>query len=510
MKQTLLRDLSKQTKLLIVITVMLVTIIEILDMTIVNVALPPMMGELGANSDQITWVLTSYIVSSAIIMPLTGFLVTRIGRKKLLLINIGGFLTASMLCGLATTLPFLVLMRIFQGIFGATLVPMSQYILRDTFQQKDQGTAMAIWGLGVMVAPVIGPTLGGYITQTLSWHWVFYINIPVCLAAFLLTLAVIPDTPTKKEKIDITGLVLMVIGIIALQMFLDRGNSAGWYSSKSIQVLTATAIFFIATFIVRGLLIKDNIVNLRLFGNRNFLLGTLMFTLFSIGIIGIISVQPLMLEHLMNYTAENAGLVMAPRGIAAGISMFVAGMLVNRIDTRWLILAGIIIADIGTYEMSVVNLQASFSVIAWQGAIQGFGMGLFFVPIAMIALSTLKDKHIAEASGLFGFGRNLGVSIGISIISTIITQETQINWNRLGGHLKQTSYQLQRWLQMQHITLDNPIAHQKLAIQLAQQASLTAFVDAYWVISISFLVMIPLVFLLKKADLAGGAHTGVH
>jgi MFS transporter, DHA2 family, multidrug resistance protein len=507
MNRTELRQLPTQAKTLIVITVMLVTIIEILDMTIVNVALPPMMGELGANSDQITWVLTSYIVASAIVMPLTGFLVARLGRKKLLLVNIGGFLIASMLCGLSTTLSFIVVMRILQGIFGATLVPMSQYILRDTFHDKDQGTAMAIWGLGVMVAPVIGPTLGGYITEALSWRWVFYINVPVCIIAFLLTLTSIPDTPTENRKLDYIGLILMIIGISALQVFLDRGNSIGWFSSKEIQILSATAIFFLATFIIRGLCIKDNIVNLRLFANRNFVLGTMMFTLFSIGMIGIISIQPLMLEHLMNYTAENAGLVMAPRGIAAGISMFVAGMLASRVDHRWLILSGIIIADIGTYYMSIVNLQTSFSVIACQGAVQGFGMGLFFVPIAMIALSTLKEKDMAEGSGLFGFGRNLGVSIGISIISTIITEETQINWNQLGGHLHLAAYNLQHWLQAHHTTLSNPATGQNLAMQLSQQASMIAFVDAYWVISVAFLLMIPLVFLLRKVKLKEGSFT---
>ncbi len=486
---------------LITISVMLVTIIEILDMTIVNVALPSMMGQLGANTDQITWVLTSYIVSSAVVMPLTGLLVDFIGRRKLLLIAISGFLLSSMMCGLSVSLVEIVFFRILQGIFGAVLVPLSQYILRDTYSKKNHGKAMAIWGVGVMVAPIVGPTLGGYITEMLNWRWVFFINVPVCLIAFFLTLQVIPETKIKRSQLDWLGLLLMVVGISCLQIFLDRGNSAGWFSSGAIQALAIASVFLLVTFIWRGLSIKNNIINLRLFADRNFSLGTLMFTLFSAGIIATIAIQPLMLEHLMGYTAENAGLVMAPRGIAAGISMLMAGILSEKVDPRWLLLSGVIISDIGTFCLSHVTLQSSFDVIAWQGAIQGLGMGLFFVPVSVVALSTLPEKDVAEASGLFGFGRNLGCSIGISLLSTIISQETQINWNRLGEHIQTTAYGLQRWLQLKHLTINQPHTVAKLAEQLSNQATAVAFVDAYWIIGVSFLIMVPMIFLLKRSKL---------
>ncbi|OGT31950.1 MAG: hypothetical protein A3E87_00125 [Gammaproteobacteria bacterium RIFCSPHIGHO2_12_FULL_35_23] len=491
--------------ILITLCVMLVTIIEILDMTIVNVALPTMMGELGANTDQITWVLTSYIVSSAIVMPLTGMLVNLLGRRKLLIFAISGFLIASVMCGFSSSLTEIVLFRTLQGTFGAVLVPLSQYILRDTYSQKDQGKAMAIWGMGVMVAPVLGPTLGGYITEVLNWRWVFYINVPVCLIALLLTFESITETLPKKPKIDLIGLFLMATGIGCLQVFLDRGNSSGWFSSDFIQAICIAAIVLLSTFIVRGILKKDNIINLRLFSNRNFCLSTFMFTFFSIGIIGAISIQPLMLEHLMGYTAENAGLVMAPRGIAAAVSMMITAILSKRVDQRWLLLSGIIIADFGTYLMSETNLQASFSVMAWQGAIQGFGMGLFFVPISVLALSTLPQKDYAEASGLFSFGRNLGCSIGISILSTILTFETQINWNILGGYIQVTAYNLQRWLQLVHLAVNQPQAVQRLAQELSSQATMIAFVDAYWVITITFIILIPLIFMLEKVKLSN--HT---
>lgn len=495
------------TKILITLSVMLVTIIEILDMTIVNVALPPMMGQLGANSDQITWILTSYIVASAVMMPLTGFLVARVGRKKLLLIAITGFLLASMMCGISTSLAEMVVFRTFQGLFGASLVPMSQYILRDTYPPAEQGKAMAIWGFGIMVAPVMGPTLGGYITEWLNWRWVFFINIPVCIIAILLTIRSIQETPIEHSKIDIVGLLLMISGVSCLQIFLDRGNSSDWFGSNVIVLLALSAIILLSTFIIRGLYISDNIINLRLFKDRNFALSTLMLTLFSMGIISIISVQPLLYEHLMNYTAETAGLVMAPRGIAAAISMVLAGILLPKVDIRYLLLAGLLLCDIGTYMMSKVNLQTSFSVFAWQGFLQGIGMGLFFVPISTLALSNLPENALAEASGLFSFGRSLGCSIGISVLSTIISQQSEVNWNQLGGHLTATSYNLQHWLQVQHTTLDNPQTLQQLAAELFSQSTMIAFTDTFWIVSVTFLFMIPMVCFLKKAkaSASGGA-----
>lgn len=502
--------ISSSQRMLIVISVMLVTVIEILDMTIVNVALPPMMGQLGASSDQITWVLTSYIVASAIVMPLTGFLVDQIGRKKLLLIDIAGFLASSMICGISTSLTEMVIFRTLQGIFGASLVPMSQYILRDTFPPEEQGKAMAIWGVGVMVAPVLGPTLGGFITEALTWRWVFYINIPICVIAFFLTMISIEETPVKRHGIDVMGLILMAVGVGALQVFLDRGNTAGWFSSNFIVTTTAITIICLTIFIIRGIALGEkNIVNLHLFANRNFWVGTLLFTLFSMGVISVIAVQPLLLEHLMNYTAETSGNVMAPRGIAAAVSMFAAGMLANRIDMRWLLLLGVLICSAGTFYMADVNLQTSFSVMAWQGAVQGFGMGFFFVPISMVAINDLAEKDIAEASGLFGFGRSLGSSVGISIISTIITQVTQVNWNELSGNFNVTSYNFQRWLQLQHLSASSPEAMQRMAQQLSNQATLIAFTDAFWIVGVAFLLMIPLVFLLKKGSHPVVGH-GLH
>lgn len=495
-------------KWLIAITVMSVAVIEVLDMTIVNVALPNMMGALGANSSQITWVLTSYIVSSAICMPLTGFLVTRFGRKRLLIINVIGFLITSALSGMSVTLTQIVLFRTLQGIFGATLVPMSQYILRDTFPQEEQGKAMAIWGIGIMCGPVFGPTLGGYITESLNWRWIFYINVPVCIMAFFMTLKFIEETPRKKEFVDWLGLTLLAVGIGALQIVLDQGSQDNWFQSNFIVILSIVSAYCLIFFILRGLSYDKNIVNIRLFSDMNFTAATIMLTLYCITVFGILTLLPIMLENFMNYPVDTAGWVMAPRGITCALAMAIMAKLINKVDIRALVIAGLIFTVYGTYQMTQFNLNMSESYVIISGAVQGFGMGLFFVPISTIALSTLPSNATAEGSGLFSFGRSLGSSIGISLFSTVLTQESQINWHQLGGHITAFSPALKQWLVQQNLTLANPLTPQLLGQTLGQQSSMIAFLDCYWLAMILILFMFPLVFLLKKPKQTEGFSVG--
>lgn len=479
-------------------TVMLVTIIEILDMTIVNVALPPMMGQLGANADQITWVLTSYIVASAIMMPLTGFLVARVGQKKLLLINITGFLLASMMCGLSQSLAQIVFFRVIQGMFGAALVPMSQYILSNIFAPEEQSKAMAIWGIGIMIAPILGPTLGGYITASLTWRWVFYINVPVCLLTFFLTLQFIPETKTKRAPVDWFGLFLMIVGIGALQIFLDRGNTNDWFSSKLIVILCVIWIFALAAFFIRGFRIDDNIINLRLLKNRNLTAATLVLTIFGAALFGIIAITPIMLEHLMGYTAKLAGLFMAPRGIATAIGLLLAARLSRFLDTRLIVGSGIIICAFGSWLFCQFNLYSSFYAMIIPTLFIGFGGGLFFVPLSTKALASLSDQDAAEGSGLFNFGRSLGGSIGISIISTIITRQSQINWNRLTGQIQASSDRFQHWMQLQHLSMTSAKDMTIVMNEIARQSSMIAFNDAYFAVAIALICMLPLLLIMRK------------
>ncbi len=487
----------------ITIAVMLAAVIEVLDMTIVNVAMPQMMGSLSATADQITWVLTSYIVSSAIVMLLTGFLVTYFGRKKLLVINVVGFLIASMLCGVAQNLLQIVFFRTLQGIFGASLIPLSQYILRDTFSKKEQGMAMAIWGTGIMAAPVLGPTLGGYITDILSWRWVFYINIPVCIISLIMTLRYIPDSVTKKIKVDWLSLGSMCLGVGCLQIFLDRGNSEGWFDSNKMILLAVIALVALVLFTYRGIFVKKSMVNLRIFGDRNFANSSLMLMVFCAAVFALIALQPIMMERLLNYPVFTTGLMMMPRGLASAVMMIFAGRLMEKYDPRIFITLGVVLSAIGAAMMCRFNLAIGTDYILLTMLIQGLGMGLFFVPISALSMMTLKEEHIAEATGLFSFARSLGSSIGISVLSTVVTREGQASWNTLAGHVSQSNPNFSLWLQQAHLSMSNPKTIAIVANTVSAQSHMLAYLDAFWFTALSFLVIFPLIFTLKKTTFGG-------
>lgn len=489
---------TSQEKTLITITVMLVAIIEVLDMTIVNVALPPMMGSLSSNSEEITWVLTSYIVSAAIFMPLTGVLIERLGQKRLLLINIIGFLMSSMLCGIAQSLSEMVLFRTFQGLFGASLVPLSQFILRNTYSKEEQGTAMAIWGMGIMAAPVLGPTLGGYITEALNWRWVFYINLPVCLIAFVLALRYIDETPRSQKKIDWLGTFLMVVSVGSLQIFLDQGNSKDWFASNLISAMFFTFILTMGLFIKRGLQNDNNIINLHLFRDRNFCLSTIMIMIFVSAILGMVSTQPMMLEQLMQYPTVTTGLLMAPRGLASAFTMAIVSKMINRYPTKYLVGAGLIIAFVGTLFMTRFQLHTPSQTIITISALQGIGMGLFFVPLSTLAFSTLKQEETGEATGLFSFGRSLGSSIGISIMSTLISRETQINWNQMRHHLSPSNPTLSTLLENHQLDFHSPLSAKLLAQKLSLYATFNAYIDSFMLAAMGFLIILPFLFFIDE------------
>jgi DHA2 family multidrug resistance protein len=477
--------------------VMLVAVIEVLDMTIVNVALDHMMGALGATRDQVTWVLTSYIVSSAIVMPLTGFLVGVVGRKRLLLINIVGFMVTSALCGLSTSLFEMVIFRVLQGLFGASLIPISQYVLLDTFSKNEHGKAMAIWGIGVMVGPVLGPTLGGYITEIWNWRWIFYINVPVCVLAFFLTLEVIKETPRTKRRIDSVGLSLMVVGIGSLQIFLDRGQTDDWFEATHITLLLMLSIVSLTIFVIRGLRVQNNIINLHLFKDVNFAQSCLAMLLFVMGVFSLIALQPLMLQELMGYSPDVAGLVMGPRGISSALAMVFVAKFITKFDPRWLLSAGLSILIFTCYLMSNFTLGVSFEVMIMVSFLQGFGVGLFFVPISTLAFATLPPDQQAEGAGLFNFFRSLGTSIGISLVSTYLARASQTSWNNLAANFSVTDPNLQNWLRAKHLTLQDPEAIAHLAKELGRQSGMVAFVNAYWLIGMFFILALPLVIFLK-------------
>lgn len=496
---------------MITISVMLATVIEVLDITIVNVSLPHMMGSLTANTEQISWVLTSYIVSAAIFMPLTGFLVARLGQKRLLLFNIVGFCITSMLCGASQSIFQIVLFRTLQGIFGASLMPLSQLIITQTFPESERGLGMAVWGIGVMSGPVLGPTIGGYITEALNWRWIFYFNGPICIIAFFMALRFVKESPRRFIKIDWPGLILMATGIGCLQLFLDQGNQNDWFESTAISWLAITCVVCLTLFIARGLHVKNNIINLKLFKDYNFTSCTIMLALYMAGFFSVLSLQPILLETVLNYPTTTAGLVMAPRGIASAISMLVAAKFYKYIDVRYLIGAGSILAFAGAYWTSTFNLDVNTQKIVYSSLLQGFGIGLFFGPISVISISSLKKTDIPEGTGLFNFGRSIGSSIGISIVNTILTRSTQISWNELSGHINESNQNFFMWMNHQNLDINQPNIMQIVAHQIFNHASMIAFVSVFHLIAISYIIIFLLTpFLKPLAAIPDSTSTATH
>ena len=498
-----LLNTTPQQRLLIIITVMLVAFLEVLDSTIVNVALTHMMPALGANQDQITWVLTSYVVTSAIVLPLTGFLSKRLGEKKLLIYCIIGFMTGSFLCGTATSLSFMITARCLQGCFGASLIPLSQSILKQTFPLEKQGKAMGIWALGVLVAPVMGPTLGGLITQSASWRWIFYINTPICAMAFFMAIKMIPAIAPRPEKIDWIEIGLMGVGIAALQILLDQGNSQDWFASNHMVVLLLVFMTGMTFFIIRSLTSANPAVNLRTLKNRNFSTSCLALMIFCGSQFSLLAIQPIMLQTLFGYTSLNAGLTTVPMGLFSCISVIISAATINRVNVKWLLITGCLFCIAGTSYLSTLNLNTDQIHFILANCLLGAGMGFTMMPLSITALSTLNEEQITTAAGLFGSSRMLGTSIGVSLMITLVSRQTQIGWNHLGGKITHFSMPLRHWLWHQHSSLSNPATLHQLQQTVYQQAAMQAFLDAFHAASLSFILMIPVILLMKPIKLTG-------
>jgi DHA2 family multidrug resistance protein len=492
--------ISNGKRWLIVIATMSATLMQVLDMTIVNVALPHIQGSLSAASDQISWTLTSYLVASAIFMPLTGYFCDRLGRKKYLLICIGGFTIASALCGASVSLLQIILFRLLQGVFGAALVPLSQAILADVFPPEDRGKAMAIWGIGVMVGPILGPTLGGYLTEIASWRWTFYVNVPIGILSLVLAWQVVPDTLKKERSMDWVGLALISMAIGGLQYFFDRGNQQDWFSANDIRVAMFICVggligFFFHT---RNRPPSQTVFDMRIFKNRNFTISSLMLAAMGLGMFGTMVIQPLMLENLLNYPVLMTGLLMAPRGISGMVSMMFVGKLVGRVDPRFLITFGILLSVAGISAGTFYSQTISTWWIVWPLLLQGFGLSMIFVPLTTVAFSTLPDSSRVEAAGLFSLLRTIGSSIGISITITLFSRYSQMAWNQIGGNIQPYNPALQDYLSRLNLNMQQPESAVLLGGELLRQSQMVAFVNVYAFIMWSFLLMLPLVLLLKK------------
>ncbi|MDF2939436.1 MAG: family efflux transporter permease subunit [Gammaproteobacteria bacterium] len=492
------QDFNNTERWLIIVAVMAATLMEVLDTTIINVALPYMQGSLNAAPDQISWTLTSYMVTSGIFMPLAGYFSDRLGRRQYLLYCIGGFTLASMFCGASTSLAEMVIFRLLQGAFGAGLIPLSQAIMTDIHSPQDRGKAMAIWGAGVMVGPILGPTLGGYLTDVANWRWAFYVNVPIGIAAAMLAYKVVPDTIQKLRKMDWLGLGLISFGIGSLQFVLDRGNQDNWFSSTGIQLAAFLAVVCFAAFIFRNVERKEHAVfDLEIFKDRNFTVATLLMVIMGLGLYGSMVVQPLLLEELMNYPVLLTGLSMAPRGVASMISMIIVSKIIGKVDPRILVAFGIMLFAVGTSINTYYSQDTSLMWFIWPLLLQGLGLGMVFVPLSTLAFSSLPVHLRVEAAGLYSLLRTIGGSMGIAITVTIWTRHTQIAWNELGAHIQANNPAVSNYLQSLHLQATDPQGAAVLANTLLQQAQMVAFVSVYAFVAWSFLLMLPFLLLFK-------------
>ncbi len=482
---------------IIITAIMLTTVMEILDSTIVNVSLPHMMGSLSADRNEISWVLTSYIVASGILMPISGFLINRLGARRLLLMNIVGFMISSALCGISVNLSEMIIFRIFQGICGASLVPLSQFILRTYFPLEDQPRVMAIWGVGVMAAPIMGPTIGGYITDALNWRWIFYLNVPVCLLNFFLVTAFLKESPLRNPKVDWLGMILIVLWVGALQLFLDRGSVDDWFESSTICYLFITFLISFTLFILHVLRASQPIINLRLFLDRTFSFGTLALMGFAASLLASLVFIPQMLETWFGYTPTLAGLVMAPRGVASGFMMFVSVQLIRKMDARLLMSAGLLLVASGAWALSLLTLDTSYTWMIAIAILQGIGVGAFYMPLATVVYSTLPHESIAEATGLFSFGRNLGNAMGISLLTTFLDRDTQFMWNTLGGHLNLANPRFSDWLSRMQVSWPSKRALQMMTQELTQQANFVAYMHTFRICALILLAAIFAVYFMR-------------
>ncbi len=492
------------------VAVMVAVLMVILDMTVVNVAVPHMMGALGATPDQITWVLTSYIVAEAVMIPVSGFLAERFGRRRVLLASVTGFVVFSALCGQAQSLAEMVVFRLLQGAFGASVVPLSQATMVDSFRAESRGKAMALWGVGIMLGPIFGPTVGGFITDALDWRWVFYINIPIGLVNLALIYVSIKGTEPRPVSADWLGAALLAIGVGSLQTMLDRGHRDDWLQSPFIVALAAATVIGLVAFVVRSMRRSDAILRLDLLRDRNFATSTFMIMAFSLAMFGTIALQPILLEHLLDYPASTAGLMMAPRGIAVAAGMVVASLLVSRVEPRRLVFIGLALAAFGSYFMTWYNLDIDAFWIIAPGLVQGLGMGMIFVPLSTLAYRGLPADATDRAASIFNLARTVGGSIGISIAATLMTRQSQASWNVLGGNIDPFSPELQAWLAAKGLSLSDPFSMQLLGLELTRQSVMLGFLAAFHFICLSFLLLIPFVLILKaKGPIRAPAETAV-
>jgi DHA2 family multidrug resistance protein len=508
-------------KWLIAITVMLPTLIEIVDTSVVNVALDHIRGSLSAGIDESTWTITSYLVSNAIIIPMTGWLSRFFGRKRYLIFSISLFTLSSLLCGSAWNLQSLILFRVLQGIGGGALQPISQSILLETFPRRQHGMAMAIFGIGIMFGPIIGPLLGGWITDNWSWHWIFFINIPIGIISILMVFFFIIDPPYMKRgkmKIDAWGLALLATGLGCLQIVLDKGQREDWFASSLITWLSVVSFVSLLLFVIIEFYAEHPIVNIKTFRNIPFSAGNVIMFFAFFNLFGSIVLLPIYLQTLMGYTATLAGMVLGPGGFATLVAMPIAGQLVTKVSPRVLLSFGIFVSAYSTYLMSNFNLIADFNTVLWPRVVLGIGMGFLFIPLTTLTMAGIKKEDMGNATAIYNLLRNLGGSFGVAFITTVLARRAQFHQLRIGEHLTPIdsvlrigAEQLKGALSLRGLEPGSTGQGGMEIIyrELLRQASMLSFNDAFHLLSIMMILILPLAMLMKGGRFAAGGP-GVH
>lgn len=494
---------------MITASVMLTTIMQAIDTTIANVALPHMQGTMSATPDQISWVLTSYIVAAAIMTPPTGILAARLGRRRLFIIMVIGFTLASMLCGAATSLTEIVLFRVMQGIFGAGLVPLSQAILLDTYPTEKHGSAMAIWGMGVMVGPILGPTIGGFVTEYYNWRWVFYINLPVGILALVGIITFVPETVRNRARqFDYFGFALLSLAIGALQLMLDRGESQEWFASNEIIIYATISGLCFYTFLVHMFTARAPFIESGLFRDRNFSVGLVLIFIIGIILLATMALLPPLLQNLAGYPALTTGYVLAPRGIGTMVVMIFIGRVIGRVDTRILILTGTLLTAYSLYEMSRFTLDVSVHEVVWTGVVQGVGLGFIYVPLTTLTFSTLAAHYRNDGTAMFSLIRNLGSSIGIAMVFTILSRHTQANHAAIADQMTPFRDALQAPFLPGSWNWHLPTGLAALNEEVTRQAAMIAFLNDFTLMMWLSLASVPLLLLLKSDVKTRPANAG--
>lgn len=495
---------------IVAIAVMFATFMEVLDTTVVNVSLPHIASTMSATTEEATWALTSYLVANAIILPMTGWLAATFGRKRLLMLSTAGFTLASFLCGAAPNLASLVIFRIIQGATGGALQPLSQAVLLESFKPEERGKAMGFWGLGIVVAPILGPVFGGWLTENYSWRWVFYINLPVGIASLVMTKMFVFDPPyLRKESqgIDYWGMGMLVVGIGALQYVLDKGQQEDWFASNVILVLAIASAVALIALIIHQLSVEHPIIDLRVFRDRTYSTGVFLMTVVGFVLYGSLVLLPIMLQVLFGYTSLEAGKTMAPRGVGSLLMMPLVGYLTTHMDPRKLLAVGLTVGGVTTLWLGQLNLNAGYWDIFWPQFLQGAGMALLFVPLTTVSMATIPRERMGYATSLFNLMRNIGGSVGIAVTGTMLARQRQTVATLMGENvsaLDPTTQSMFNQIRGGLIAAGSDVvtatqrAYMILHGMLVQQASMVSFVWLFRLLGLVFLAMLPMVLIMKR------------